>query len=407
MSFGVNLALVLIYKRKWSRYIIGDGPTDYSSFITFLNATQSYEVDGRQLRVWMSLRPPGYDRQGNPMPPAWSHLRPSMPAPDDPRTDWFNETQCFTETGAILAEYNASQFRNSYLNYAGWGCVAGELATRWPHLVQLNLEEFDWVSYESFPSARDKEHIKIPFPAPLLAEMTAQMRRRASDLAFAAGMYFDAFQSPHWDETALAIDSSIFWFRNDGWKGINSCAQGGYSCLPPLPGTQFPPQLPCHQNSRFAECPWGELCDTQPTYCDGRWNGGACLSGICGEATVYHVPEQVAEVAASLLPARTLTVGFYSSAHSALGQVSPKYVQNIIPIIVQLPRVDGVMSYTFHSKPPYQSTSNWTSGQRAEWPACDAIPTDCDLVRNVSCIAAHIGCIISREYQNLPSSVPL
>ena len=84
------------------------------------------------------------------------------------------------------------------------------MAKQWPHLVQLNLEEFDWVSYETFPSARDKEHIKVPFPAPLLAETTAQMRRRAPHMAFGAGMYFNGFQSPHWGEMVLALDSIIF-----------------------------------------------------------------------------------------------------------------------------------------------------------------------------------------------------
>ena len=78
---------------------VTDGPTDYPGFVAFLNATASFLVDGRQLRVWLSLVPPAYDRDGNVMAPAWSHVRRSQPPPDLPSTD-FNHDSASSTTGA-------------------------------------------------------------------------------------------------------------------------------------------------------------------------------------------------------------------------------------------------------------------------------------------------------------------
>ena len=120
-------------------------PADYAGLLTFLNATREFQVDGRPLKVWLSLTPPAYTKSGqvlarcfagqlpfccrdlNSTQQCWNHTM--RPPDDDPRTE-FNETACFTSTGASLA---APSF--GYYNYAGWGCIAGELAARWPHLV--------------------------------------------------------------------------------------------------------------------------------------------------------------------------------------------------------------------------------------------------------------------------------
>ena len=57
----------------------------------------------------------------------------------------FNETACFARTGVSLQGDNISS-TVTYENYPGWGCVAGELALRYPHLVQMNLGKMVMIS---------------------------------------------------------------------------------------------------------------------------------------------------------------------------------------------------------------------------------------------------------------------
>ena len=62
--------------------------TQYAQLISFLDATKSFQVDGRQFRVWAELLPPTEARPGG------EHCEPP---PDDPRTD-FNETALMNQS---------------------------------------------------------------------------------------------------------------------------------------------------------------------------------------------------------------------------------------------------------------------------------------------------------------------
>ena len=243
-----------------------------------------------------------------------------------------------------------------------------------------------------------KTHVTLPFPAPLLAETTMEMRSRVASLSFAVGVYFPRILTPLWSELVPAVDTVLFWFRNGGGlSGSNPCAAGGYRCQPPRNGTIFPPLLPCTPAPRYAECPWGLLCDTEPTYCDGRYTS-ECLSGVCAEPTALNAPGEATRVAATLPPSKSLQVGFYASGHSSLGQASPRYVQDVIPAIAEHPRVDGIVGYTFHAKPPYGS-----------YRSCESLPaygsSTCN-VTNLACIAAHVGCVIGDAYGDLAKQEP-
>ena len=75
--------------------------------------------------------------------------------------------------------------------------------------MQLNLEEFEWVIKETVQPNGLKLRTSIPFPAPLLAETTAEMRRRAPQMNFAMGVYYPRIDTEEWPELVLAADTVL------------------------------------------------------------------------------------------------------------------------------------------------------------------------------------------------------
>ena len=62
-------------------------------------------------------------------------------------------------------------------------------------------------------------------------------------------------------DLALAIDTVVYWFRNDGFiGGANPCAAGGFVCdrLPP------PYSQECVKNSSLCGCALGPLAEECP-----------------------------------------------------------------------------------------------------------------------------------------------
>ena len=70
----------------------------------------------------------------------------------------------------------------------------------------------------------------------------------------------------HRPDLPLALDTVMYWFRNDGFiGGVNPCAPGGWSCkkLPAPYSTECVknPQLcGCVLGPKASQCPWGHAC---------------------------------------------------------------------------------------------------------------------------------------------------
>ena len=95
--------------------------TDYEAIVKLLAATASFAVDGRQVRVWAELLPPT------------EAIGDACVVPPDSKLTPFNETEIFITVG------NSSL---GYLNYEAWGEVLGRVASIWPHLVAMQLDDF-------------------------------------------------------------------------------------------------------------------------------------------------------------------------------------------------------------------------------------------------------------------------
>ena len=115
-----------------------------------------------------------------------------------------------------------------------------------------------------------------------------------------------------WPDLSFALDSPIFFFRNEK-QGAGPCAQD--------------------------YCPWGPL--TPPHH-----KSGACLAGSCADSTVYNVLTEIEDIISGLPKDRRLFVGIYASKHSSFGETTTEYVQTIIPIVLGNPLVDGVDVWT-------------------------------------------------------------
>ena len=92
----------------------------YLDFVRLLEATRGFAVDGRQVRVLLGLFPPSEANM-----PAPSACRPP---PDSPLTPF--------DEAALFAGKN-------YTSYDAWGALAGMLAVQYPHLVAVDIDDFD------------------------------------------------------------------------------------------------------------------------------------------------------------------------------------------------------------------------------------------------------------------------
>eukprot|EP01052_Picozoa_sp_SAG31_P028210 SAG31_NODE_2703_length_5220_cov_6.258153_1_plen_693_part_00 len=237
------------------------GPTvSYTNLIDHLIDTAGFHVDGRQVVVILTLMPPPYANGRVP--------------PDDPRTD-FNETAAFDKQPCWANAERGAACGQHYENYAAWGEVSGRLSLQFPHLGGLCLEEFgnDTVSGQVHHASLWGQTV---------ASITASMRRHSPAMNLVGGFYFTdtgchtgdscANAKPlccgqtrlftYRPDLALAIDTVVYWFRNDGFLGgANPCAPGGWICdrLPP-PYSQecvkHPSICGCKIGPMAEECPW-------------------------------------------------------------------------------------------------------------------------------------------------------
>eukprot|EP00039_Didymoeca_costata_P000726 m.47008 g.47008 ORF g.47008 m.47008 type:complete len:744 (-) comp10436_c0_seq2:87-2318(-) len=253
----------------------------YSGFIKFLMATQGFQVNGQQLRVWAGLLPPSEDHGTGAC----------RPPPDLPNTP-MNETAIFDGL--------------PYSAYAKWGELLGRLATLYPHLVSVDVDDFNT---NVGPGQ--------VFYGDAVAQMTSAMRKRAPWLTFNSVVYapFDGVdgESSRSPDLALILDAPVFFFRNAG-QGAGPCAR--------------------------PECPWGPFSGKRE---------GQCLAGVCSEPTVFNLGNEVEAIVQCLPYGRRTIVGYYATGHSSGGQPTARYVSRLLQAISTTPMVDGIMTYTLKS----------------------------------------------------------
>jgi FG-GAP-like repeat len=166
-------------------------PGDYPKLVAFLNNTKDFFVDGKQLRVWVSLANPRYL---NTDPTKFVCSLPE----ESPLTAW-SEADFFS-TGLGPA---------SCKDYLGWASLIGRLARDFPQLVAVGLDDF-------FDSSQKGNPPVAPFTEDYIAEFESRMRSQAPWLNFVPTVYYkNFFNGNKWPDLALTFDTMIFYFRSE------------------------------------------------------------------------------------------------------------------------------------------------------------------------------------------------
>ena len=234
---------------------------DYLDLVEVLDGTRDFCVDGRALRIWVTL-----------IPPTEAASRCSVPA-DSPLTDWDDRAPFDTGLGT-----------GGCLDYPAWGEALGRLAAQYPHLVAVNVDDFS----HNVGSANT-------FTPEVVARMTAGMRSQAPWLALAPTLYYrqsGTFVFDSWPDLGLVLDSVLFYFRNEK-QGQGPCAAP--SCDVPGSCTGACLAGVC-ADPTVANAP-GEIADMATGLAAGRrlqLGVYASAHSQCGEATTLYVHELLA-----------------------------------------------------------------------------------------------------------------
>ena len=266
--------LTITHANAYSFLLYDTTGQDYLDFVRFLDATRDFCIDGRQLRVWVTLIPPTEHRSG----------RCSIPV-DSPVTD-FDDTSFFA----------AGPGEASCEDYAGWARLLGRLSQDYPQLVAVTIDD----ASHNLSGALTPE---------VVAQIDSALHGAAPWLSFVPTSYYRTSGgvpvASAYPDVGLTVDTLLFYFRNEK-QGEGPCS----ACATPKPCAK------------------------------------ACLAGTCAEATVANAPGEIADMA-GLLPAdRTLQVGGYFTGHSACGEPSARYDDQLFQTAMGLPRVGGVQVYT-------------------------------------------------------------
>jgi hypothetical protein len=298
-------------------------PGDYFDLVEFLYATKNWGVDGKQLRVWVTIIPPSqvadpglgapcdFCSQPEGVPSQWTSW--------DAR-DFFFLPHSIDKNDIIAAcrlnpTAPATPYRFAIVgaceSITTWASVIGRLARDFPHLVALGIDDF--------------ESYKVDFPPDVIAEIEARMRSQAPWLNFVPTVYY-GLGVPPWPDRGLTLDSILFYFRNEK-EGQGPCAAN--SC----------PLVPCRLGPSCSRCP----CPP------ARWG---CLDGSCAEATVPNVQGEIADMIGLLPAGRKMQAGVYFTGHSQLGEPSVKYDFDLTRLLLSLPSIGGVTAYTMGAVMP-------------------------------------------------------
>jgi hypothetical protein len=188
---------------------------DYAGLVKFLSETKNWTVDGKQLRVWVTLgRPKAAQKPDAP--------RESCSLPED--------TRPLTSWNAL--DYFAGDFSHDYdhlsdddkiaacRDMVAWAAVIGRLAQDFPHLVAVGIDDFsDSLDSQSSPDCVNEFHSRMQFSEDCIAVIESRLRSQAPWLNFVPTVYYGYFQKrfsdENWADLGLTLDSIQFFFRNE------------------------------------------------------------------------------------------------------------------------------------------------------------------------------------------------
>jgi hypothetical protein len=303
-------------------------PGDYPKLVEFLASTQGFFVDGRQVRVWVSIPAPAYVCTSLP-----SRAAPNCTHPVSTKDPNF---YCGLPEESPLTPWSEAAFFKQGLgiasceDYVGWASLIGRLAQDYPEqVVALYIDELP----------RNMNIADSPLTNDYIAELQSMLRSRAPWLNLVPGIYHHYFfidpghsDTYHLPDLALTFDSMLFWFRNE--------KQGAGPCSAP-------------------SCPWGPEPDDK--------NGG-CLAGNCAEATVMNAPGEFADMIALLPKGRKLQGGVYFGGHSTYGEPSSRYDHDLTKLMLNSPSLGGATAYV----PPDPDKVDCTQPSP---PTCSLVPS--------------------------------
>jgi hypothetical protein len=168
---------------------------DYDDLVDFLEETKGFCVDGKQLRVWVTLLAPQVMKKDYC----------SLPK-ENSKTAW-NELDYFTNKAHGVFDSCTKVDAGTEIvcdyckDYLGWASLMGRLAQDYPHLVALGIDDFShWLS---------------DFPGEYVAEMESRMHSQARWLNFAPTVYYGDLAGDRQPDLGRAFDTFLFYFRNE------------------------------------------------------------------------------------------------------------------------------------------------------------------------------------------------
>ena len=213
---------------------------------------------------------------------------------------------------------NSSKGWRGCNDYEGWGRIIGKLATNYPMVKVVNIDDFS----SNVPQVFTDSYIKA-----IKAGLSE------GGVSLIPTFYYPGVHLP-W--LLKATDGALFYFRNDK-EGQAQCGQpsaaGGGLCTPP--------------SSKVTDLTG-----------DGGLGGGSkptmatipctkcCLSGARAELSLKNIGSEISDFAEALPPGHPLHVGLYNSRYSHCATPSAAYTRESLMAALGNPAVAGATVYT-------------------------------------------------------------
>jgi hypothetical protein len=185
---------------------------DYTDLVNFLSQTQNWGVDGRQLRVWVTI-----SRSAAVADPTETCATPEDTTP----LTSFNALDYFK--GHFTHDYDHltdDEKMAACRDLGAWSAVLGRLAQDFPHLVAFGIDDMaDSLDTESSTDCLAEFEFRQKFNQDCFATIESNLRSQAPWLNFVPTVYYPYFQdrfssATNWADMALTLDSMQFFFRN-------------------------------------------------------------------------------------------------------------------------------------------------------------------------------------------------
>ncbi len=276
-------------------------------------------VDGKQIRVWVTLPAPDFACKGNACDynsqdccadgdtqrcvpkgtcesAALRNVQTCVPT-DSPLTPW-NELDYFAGTSGT----------ERCSSYYAWASLLGRLAQDYPQLVAVGIDDF----------SRQPEFASDYFSPESVARIAVALHWQAPWLNLVPTVYYDdVYDAGRLEQDGLkAVDSILYYFRDEKNDGL-ACEDT--ACNVP-------------DRARCADrCLADNYSETAPK---------------CADATLGHLPEELEDMQALMPAGRQMQGGVYFTAHGACGQPSEFYDFAVLSAYLNNAAIAGATLYT-------------------------------------------------------------